>query len=357
MEHMVESDRSSAPADPTAEEIARPQGRVARARDRYAGARKRIEEANQRLQDTRTHLMPVDVVLSVQEDDRNAGGSLLGGAIAYRFFLWLLPAALVVVAGLGFDAAANPDAANQTVRALGITSIAAQSIDQAAKASQSARWFALIFGGVFLYLASVSLLKALFVAHALVWESPVPKIEHKPRLVGELMVAALILVGISALAAVVRNHSSGFGLLAMLGCVVFYGGAWWLFSVRLPHDGASVLELLPGAILFGVGAQVLHLIGVYYLAARFTHASLLYGVLGGSAALLFGLYLIGRLIIGAAVVNATIFERRHPDGGTGRAAVALSSLDPLSAGLPGGGDPPGDGAVLPAAGAPGAGDA
>jgi uncharacterized BrkB/YihY/UPF0761 family membrane protein len=330
MEHMVESDRSTVPADPSPEEVARRQGRVARARDRYAAARRRIEEANTRLQETRTHLMPVDVVLSVQEDDRNAGGSLLGGAIAYRFFLWLLPAALVVVAGLGFDAAANPDAANQTVRALGITSIAAQSIDQAAKASQSARWFALIFGGVFLYLASVSLLKALFVAHALVWESPVPKIEHKPRLVGELMMAALILVGISALAAVVRNHSSGFGLVAMLGCVVFYGGAWWLFSVRLPHDGASVLDLLPGAILFGVGAQILHLIGVYYLAARFTHASLLYGVLGGSAALLFGLYLIGRLIIGAAVVNATIFERRHPDANA--AAVALTSLDPPEVG-------------------------
>jgi uncharacterized BrkB/YihY/UPF0761 family membrane protein len=344
MEHMVESDRSTVPADPSPEEVARRQGRVARARDRYAAARGRIEEANQRLHETRTHLMPVDVVLSVQEDDRNAGGSLLGGAIAYRFFLWLLPAALVVVAGLGFEAASSPDAASDTVRALGITSIAAQSIDQAAKASQSARWFALIFGGVFLYFASVSLLKALFVAHALVWEIPVPKIEHKPRLVGELMMAALILVGISTLAAVVRDHSSGFGLLAMLGCVLFYGGAWWLFSVRLPHDGASVLDLLPGAILFGVGAQVLHLIGVYYLAARFTHASLLYGVLGGSAALLFGLYLIGRLIIGAAVVNATIFERQHPDRGTGRAAVALSSLDPF------------DVAAMPAPGAPGTDD-
>ena len=194
---------------------------------------------------------------------------------------------------------------------LGIRSIAAQSIDQAAKESQTARWLAVVFGVVFLYTTSVSLVKALFVAHALIWQIPVPKIVHKPRVVGELLLGALIIAGCSSLAAIIRNHSPGYGLIAMLGVVVIYGGAWWLFSFRLPHGEASFLDLLPGAVLFGIGAEVLHLVAVYYLAAKLTHASILYGTLGGSAALLFGLYLVGRLLIAATVLNATMWERRH----------------------------------------------
>jgi uncharacterized BrkB/YihY/UPF0761 family membrane protein len=35
-----------------------------------------------------------------------------------------------------------------------------------------------------------------------------------------------------------------------------------------------------------------------------------YGALGAAAALLFSMYLTGRLIVGAAVLNATIWRRR-----------------------------------------------
>ena len=286
-------------------------GRIARWKDRWIAAHERVEVANRRVQESRTHLASVDVVLSFQEDDRDAGGSLLGGAIAFRLFLWLLPAALLVVAGLGIDSAADPTSPSNVASTLGIRSIAAQSIDQAAKEAQTGRWLAVVFGVVFLYTTSVALVKALFVAHALIWQIPVPRIAHKPRVVGQFLLATLIIAGCSSLAAIIRNHSPGYGLVAMLGVVLIYGGAWWLFSLRLPHGDASFLDLLPGAVLFGIGAEVLHLVAVYYLAAKLTHASILYGTLGGSAALLFGLYLVGRLLIAATVLNATMWDRHH----------------------------------------------
>ncbi len=97
----------------------------------------------------------------------------------------------------------------------------------------------------------------------------------------------------------------------MLGVVVLYAGVWWAWSLRLPHAAASLLDFIPGAIVFGLGLQVVHLVAVYYLAARLTHASALYGTLGVAAALLFGLYLIGRLIIASVVFNVAVWSRKH----------------------------------------------
>jgi membrane protein len=44
---------------------------------------------------------------------------------------------------------------------------------------------------------------------------------------------------------------------------------------------------------------------VYYLARRVASASELYGSLGVAAAILVWLYLIGRLVVAAAMLNAT----------------------------------------------------
>jgi uncharacterized BrkB/YihY/UPF0761 family membrane protein len=266
----------------------------------------------------------VDVAFNIQEGDRNAGGSLLGGAIAFRMFLWLLPASLLVVAGLGFGSSQDPTTPNELVRGVGVTSIAAQSINQAAQDSRSGRWAALILGAAFLYTTSVSLVRALFVAHALVWHIPVPKITHKPRAVGELLAFILLLATGTSVGAIVRDRSPGFGLVIMLAAVILYAGLWWAYSLRLPRAATSAFDLIPGAIVFGVGLQALHLIAVYYLAARLTHASALYGGLGTAAALLFGLYLMGRLVVAGAVVNVAVWERK-PRGEAGRSGVTPSS--------------------------------
>jgi uncharacterized BrkB/YihY/UPF0761 family membrane protein len=287
-----------------------------------------MDLAYQQLQDSRSRRGSVDVAFNVQEGDRTVGGSLLGGAIAFRMFLWLLPASLLVVAGLGFGSAADPTNPDKLVRGIGMTSVAAHSVNQAAQDSRGGRWLALILGTFFLYTTSVALVKALFVAHALVWHVPVPKLQHKPRAVGELLALIVLIAAGTSVGAIVRERSPGFGLLVILGVVVLYGVLWWLWSLRLPHAPASVFELIPGAIAFAVGVEVLHLIVVYYLAARLTHASALYGSLGIAAAILFGLYLIGRLIITATVINVAVWERNHPEGARMTGAAPTSEEGP-----------------------------
>ena len=55
-----------------------------------------------------------------------------------------------------------------------------------------------------------------------------------------------------------------------------------------------------------------HLFTVYFLEAKLTSASELYGVLGLSTTMLFYLFLIGRGVVWGAELNAVVWEVRHP---------------------------------------------
>lgn len=106
-----------------------------------------------------------------------------------------------------------------------------------------------------------------------------------------------------------RSDLAGFGFVLVQVAVLV--ALWWGVSRALPHDSrAGWLALLPGALLVGLGAWVLHVASVYLLARRIASASDLYGSLGIAAALLVWLYLLGRLVVAGAMVNATLWERR-----------------------------------------------
>jgi uncharacterized BrkB/YihY/UPF0761 family membrane protein len=67
---------------------------------------------------------------------------------------------------------------------------------------------------------------------------------------------------------------------------------------------------VPGAVLFGVGIQVLYVATQVYFTRKIASASELYGALGGAATLLLWLFLLARLAVAAAVVNAVLWERQ-----------------------------------------------
>jgi uncharacterized BrkB/YihY/UPF0761 family membrane protein len=88
-------------------------------------------------------------------------------------------------------------------------------------------------------------------------------------------------------------------------------GLWWVASRLLPHDQAAGWRaLLPGAVVVGVGVWALHVASIYLLARRVASASALYGSLGVAAAIMAWLYLLGRLLVASAMLNATLWERR-----------------------------------------------
>ena len=80
----------------------------------------------------------------------------------------------------------------------------------------------------------------------------------------------------------------------------------------LPHPpGLSWRAFIPGAALVAVGMEGIQLATVLYLSHKAKQVSASYGALGIALILLLWLYLIGRLIVAAAFLNATVWESHN----------------------------------------------
>jgi NO-binding membrane sensor protein with MHYT domain len=59
------------------------------------------------------------------------------------------------------------------------------------------------------------------------------------------------------------------GVEALAGVLLVgtvFAAAWLALTMRLPHPGAPWTALLPGAALFGLGVQALHIFNAYMVA-------------------------------------------------------------------------------------------
>jgi membrane protein len=274
--------------------------------ERIRGDARRLAERAER---ERARRPAVAAVFDMAERDAEVGGGIIAGALAYRLFIWLLPLALVAVAGLGIAADASSETPEEAATSLGFEGLVSSSIANAADSPN--RWYALLIGIPALIWVTRSLLRALIGAHRLVWtdertRSPKPKLGATVR----LLVLLLSFGVVSAAASAVRAWSTGPGVLATLAAFAGYAGLWLLVSLQLPHRSAGWVELLPGALVFGIGAEVLNVVVAYVITPWALAKQGTYGALGLAAALLFGLFLISRLVVGAADVNATLWERR-----------------------------------------------
>ena len=280
-----------------------------RAKLRKAALAARAEEVTRRAEDARTRHSTLDAAFEAVARDSEVGGGIIAGALAYRFFIWLLPFALVLVAGLGLTADAAGDSPVQAAKTLGIAGIVSQSI--ASAASGANRWYALLVGVPVLVYVTRSVLRVLIGAHRLVWTdlrdaAPRPTPKATLRLLGLL----LAFFAVTGLAGAARAWSTVPGILITLVMVIPYTGFWLLVTRRLPHRDADWKGLVPGALAFGIGIELIQFFTAYVIAPMSLTKQGTYGALGIAAALLFGLYLIARLMVGAAVINATLWDRK-----------------------------------------------
>jgi uncharacterized BrkB/YihY/UPF0761 family membrane protein len=284
-------------------------GRLARLRARQAALKGRAEQVAERAQAERGRHGSVDVVFEIVERDGEVGGGIIAGALAYRLFIWLLPLALVAVAGLGIASDASSESPQDAAESVGLASLVSSSVASAAKSPN--RWYALLIGIPILLYTTRSLLRALIGAHRLVWTelraaAPKPTLRATVELLA-VLVALLVLAGLST---TIQHDSLVLGIVATILIALPYAGVWLLVSMRLPHRDADWKALVPGALLFGLGAEVLNAVATYILGPYSIEKQGTYGALGIAAVLLLALYFLGRLIVFAAAVNATLWARR-----------------------------------------------
>jgi uncharacterized BrkB/YihY/UPF0761 family membrane protein len=273
-----------------------------------AAARSRAEQLAARAQAERRRHSSVDAAFDMVDRDADVAGGIIAGALAYRLFIWLLPFALVLVAGLGLAADSASRSPEDTAQAIGLEGLITRSITSAAESPN--RWYALAIGIPVLLYATSSLLRVLIGAHRLVWtddRSAVPR--PTPGATVVLLVVLLAFLTVSGFASSIRAWSEPLGALSTAAVALPYAGLWLLESNRLPHRGVDWTALLPGAVLFGIGLELLHVVTAYVIEPWAVAKQGTYGALGVAAALLFGLFLLSRLIVAAAIVNATLWER------------------------------------------------
>jgi len=286
---------------------------ISRTRDRATRAWETVLAA-------RPRIPALDAAFDVGERDRDVAGGLLAGAVAFRLFLWLVPFALVAVTIAGWITADTDLSPEDLAKRFGIVGVAAQYVQDASKESTTTLVVVLVIALYALLLASRSAIRAIRLAHLLAWRMPIVRFRGST-------VAALWFAGGAAGLAVaagaintLRAQHPRPGIVLWLVLIVVYGVVWLAASRALPHPaGVPVRALVPGAILFALGTEVLHVLTVVWYANRLEHRSELYGGLGAAVVLLAWLYLLGRLTIASAVVNASLWRRSHPvpDDGPG----------------------------------------
>jgi uncharacterized BrkB/YihY/UPF0761 family membrane protein len=264
------------------------------------------------LQGKRTGNPLVEIGFRWFERDKQIAGGVLGGGLAYRFFFWTLAFSLLFFGALGFTPGRLDTRA--AAEEAGLTNEVAKTVATAAQQSQEGRWWLLALGVYLTLWFSFSLVRALRLVHAAAWQVKPGPLRLPHAAVGAVLAAPVVLAALGAGAGWLRVHlGTGLGLLATLAWAAAVAALWVAVSDRLPRgDVASWKELLPGAVFVAVAAETLHLFTVYFLADRLASSSELYGALGLAGTTLFYLYLLGRIVVWSAELNAVVVDVRRP---------------------------------------------
>jgi uncharacterized BrkB/YihY/UPF0761 family membrane protein len=176
--------------------------------------------------------------------------------------------------------------------------------------STTQRILSLLVATFALLLATRALLKVLRIVHALIWHTRAGKFAKPSRAALVLVLVVTLAFALAVLLGQLRDRSL---LLGIIGTVLYIAipVALWLFvSWHLPKpDDVPWTALVPGALLFGVGTEVLHVVTIYWISHEVDTKTDTYGAIGFALALLLWAYLLGRLVTTATVVNESLWTR------------------------------------------------
>lgn len=287
-------------------------GRVAAATER---AKREAENARLWAEDARQRSPLVAFGFDFYERDRQRFGGLLAGAVAFRLFLWLVPFVLLLVGLLGAVTDFEESTPGSISDSLGLQGALAETVSDSA--SQRGWWIAILLGLFGTVWAGMGVVRAMRISHSAAWG--VPPDRARNALVASAIVSgtAVGFIVLTFIVGWIRHHTGFIGLLAALAMLGVYFVGWLALSIWLPHRDVPVKALVPGAALFALGVEALHLFTTYYLTDRAARAASVYGALGTALVLLFWLYLLARLMVGSAVLNAEMAARHEREDEAG----------------------------------------
>jgi uncharacterized BrkB/YihY/UPF0761 family membrane protein len=253
------------------------------------------------------------IVRAALEQERELGGGLIAGGVAFRVFLWLVPFGLVVAALLSFWSEHDPDSLEEASREFGVGAAAAEAAREALQGGDRNALIALLFGLVLLVWFTLGALRALVLAHALAWQITPPRI-RRPLAAIAVFNGLFGLAWLSSAGLVWLREQIGVTALVGVGISLVASTAVALYAMwLLPNRATHPRELLPGAVLVATGVELIQIAVVFYFAPRLGRSEETYGAFGAAATILVWLYVLSRLVTGAAFLNAALWAKRKDD--------------------------------------------
>jgi uncharacterized BrkB/YihY/UPF0761 family membrane protein len=222
------------------------------------------------LADRRDTVKPIDVTLRLGARPRSRRQCSRSGS-RLPTLPFFLPVLLLLVGLLDVTGISAGNLAEDA----GVGTALATEIDKGVERSGAGRWLAVAAGAVGALWAGRSLTKVLVASATLAWQVDPPR-------------------------------RAGTSLIAV---AVVYGIAWFLVSLLLPRATSDPSALLPGAVLAGVVMVAVQAFTQLYLPDKLAQASVLFGGFGVAVVTLGSLFLFGRVLVGASLVNAIAWER------------------------------------------------
>jgi hypothetical protein len=180
---------------------------------RSVGALRTREKAARRVEELRKRSALVDAALEAGDTDRRRAGSLLAGGIAFRIFLWLLPAALFAAAVVGLVRPTGGASPERVAQSLGLAASVASTVAEATRQSDQGAAALMAIGIALMLSASMSLVRAMRIAHVLAWGEPFRRPARVPR-DGAIFSAAIVaLLAIETGITYLRNQDATLSLL------------------------------------------------------------------------------------------------------------------------------------------------
>jgi len=273
--------------------------------------RSAVEQARERVEAKRQTSTTVSIAFDAFGRDTEAGGSVLAAALGFRVFLFLVPYVcfLLIIAGYVSDIFHRD--ATQMFSGRGIAALTANGITTTQDWGTGARLSALVLVAYALFLSGRSFLKVLRIVHMLIWRVSPNRLRHPARATFVFMGVVTVAIALAALIDALRQHFLIGAVVALLLYVFVAFAVWWLVSWWLPHGDCDLLSLVPGAVVFALGGEALHLATILWFPRAMASKSELYGTIGTALALLFWAYLLGRLMAAGTALNFALWSRRN----------------------------------------------
>ena len=274
-------------------------------------AARRVEQAHALkgwIREARGRSPTLDATFETIERDSGIGGGVLAGALCYRLFVFALPLSFLLVSGLGLLSKALGVDANKIMNSLGLAGKIATQVEPAA--TRASNWWVALTAFFVLIYVTRGLLRTLAIVQALAWTGSAASVKVSPR---SLAIFGAAIVGQLALVAgegATRHQSTIGAIVALLLVVLGLAGLWLIVSLELPHAEARWSDLIPGSVFYAIGIVCVQIFNILVLGRLLQEKSSTYGALGIAAALLLGLFFAGRVMVGAGVLNATLYDRR-----------------------------------------------